>query len=300
MSTCVLGLGHTGIVVSACLASAHREIIGYQPGPETVPLLERAIAPFHEDGLEQLLTEGLASGRLRYTSEPLDALANAETVLVCIDTPIKPNGQGDSQEITDAILWNLAAMRADVTLVVMSQVPVGTTRYLQDVTRSVHPGITWAVCPENMRTGHAVADFLHAPRVVIGTDEGAIPSQLATFFDPFTHTNLWTNFESAEMVKHGTNAWLALSITYANELGALCAATGANYEMVEAALRRDPRIGQNAYIAAGAPFGGGHLGRDVNYLLDMAEHHCLTVPVIDSIFRSNLAHGVRRGESARG
>lgn len=295
MSVCVYGLGPTGIVVSACMAEYLPDVIGYDPNAALVASLRDSTPPFHEYGLTEMITQGLVSGKLRYSHDPVEALPNAETVIVALDTPIGHDGMGNPSFIYHAVVEHLQYMRPDALVVMMSQVPVGTTRALANSTKYAYPGLRWAVSPENMRTGRAVETFCYASRVVIGLGEDTDGNAVERLFPETVGSFLRMSLESAEMAKHALNVWLALSVSYANELGSISQQTGANWADVEDALRLDPRVGEHAYVSAGRPFGGGHLGRDLNYLLDIAENLCIEVDVLRAIFPSNLAHAVRIG-----
>ncbi len=286
MNVVVLGLWHLGCVTAACGAE-HFSVTGLDFDDTIIESLRNAKAPLFEPGLDDLLRTGLDSGRLRFTSDPADdSLRAADVLWVCDDTPVDENDVADVPYVLDRLARCLPALRPGAVVLISSQIPAGTCRALE----AQHPGVAFACSPENLRLGKALDIFRHPERIVVGTRTPATRAALTPLFAPFCDDILWMRPESAEMTKHGINAWLALSVTFANEIARLCEAVGADAREVERGLRSEPRIGQKAYIRPGASFAGGTLARDVVALTRLAREHGDPAALFPAILAGNDAH----------
>ena len=286
MNLVVLGLWHLGCVTAACCAE-HFFVTGLDFDDTLIAALRDAKAPLLEPGLDDLLRAGLDSGRLRFSTDPADpALHNADVLWVCYDTPVDENDVADVPYVLDRLARCLPALRPGATVLISSQIPAGTCRALE----KEFPGVNFACSPENLRLGKALEIFRYPERIVVGTRTEATRAALAPLFAPFCDDILWMRSESAEMTKHGINAWLALSVTFANEIARLCEAVGADAREVERGLRSEPRIGQKAYIRPGAAFAGGTLARDVVALTRLAKEHGDPAALFPAILAGNDAH----------
>ncbi len=286
MNLVVLGLWHLGCVTAACCAERF-SVTGLDFDDALIAALREAKAPLFEPGLDDLLRAGLDSGRLRFTTDPADAALHAADVLwVCDDTPVDENDVADVPYVLDRLARCLPALRPDAVVLISSQIPAGTCRALE----ARFPGVAFACSPENLRLGKALDIFRHPERIVVGTRTPETRAALAPLFAPFCDDLLWMRSESAEMTKHGINAWLALSVTFANEIARLCEAVGADAREVERGLRSEPRIGQKAYIRPGGAFAGGTLARDVVALTRLAREHGDPAALFPAILAGNDAH----------
>jgi UDPglucose 6-dehydrogenase len=183
-------------------------------------------------------------------------------------------------------------LEAAPIVLVSSQVPVGTTRRLEEMYRQAYPGgqARFAYSPENLRLGKAVDVFQHPDRIVVGVRSADDRQDLARLFHPWTDRIAWMGVESAEMAKHALNAFLATSVTFANEVASLCEHVGADAKDVERALKSDIRIGHKAYVAPGSAFAGGTLARDVVFLGDLGRRVGQPTPVLSGVRESNEHH----------
>ena len=286
MNVVVLGLWHLGCVTAACCAE-HFPVAGLDFDPATVAALKAGKAPLYEPGLDALIQEGLASGRLQFAegADPA-ALAAADVLWVCDDTPVDDNDVADVAFVTGRLARCLPGLRPGAVVLISSQIPAGTCAELE----RRHPDVSFAYSPENLRLGKALDVFRHPERIIVGTRTPEVRAALEPLFAPFCQEVLWMRTESAEMTKHGINAWLALSVTFANELARLCEAVGADAREVERGLRSEPRIGQKAYIRPGAAFAGGTLARDVVALTALAKSHGDPAALFPAILAGNNAH----------
>jgi UDPglucose 6-dehydrogenase len=290
VKVCVLGLGHLGCVTAACLTELGHEVVGVDFDSTLTGQLSEGIAPVAEPGLDELLRKGLA-GRLRFTAAMDFAAKTAEVLWVAYDTPVDQAGNADPEFVAAQVGRALEQAAADPLVVISSQLPVGSIRRLeQEALRTRAGRIRVACCPENLRLGSAVADFLHPGRIVAGVRTDRDRHTLAVLLGSITASIEWMSIESAEMTKHAINAFLAASVVFANEIASICEAVGADAKEVERGLKSEPRIGPRAYVSPGSAFSGVTLARDVKFLNQAA--HCLGIstPLLSAIVPSNHAH----------
>ena len=286
MNLVVLGLWHLGCVTAACCAE-HFSVTGLDFEDTLIASLRDGKAPLFEPGLDDLLRAGIDSGQLRFSTDPADpALREADVLWVCYDTPVDENDVADVPYVLERLSRCLPTLRPGATVLISSQIPAGTCRRLE----AKYPGVAFACSPENLRLGKALEIFRHPERIVVGTRTPETRAALAPLFAPFCDEILWGRSESAEMTKHGINAWLALSVTFANEIARLCEAVGADAREVERGLRSEPRIGQKAYIRPGGAFAGGTLARDVVALTHLAREYHDPAALFPAILAGNDAH----------
>ena len=285
MNITVLGLWHLGSVTAACCAK-HFPVVGLDFDAANVANLNLGKAPLFEPGLNHLLMAGLATGKLSFTTDPKIACANADLLWVCYDTPVNDRDESDVSYVLENLRRTLAHLPQTALVLISSQLPVGTCAQLEREFPQRH----FACSPENLRLGKAIESFEKAERVVVGTRDLAARPALEKLFAPFTSEILFMRTESAEMVKHALNSFLALSVTFINEVARLCEHVGADAKEVSAGLKSDPRIGPRAYLGPGGPFAGGTLARDVVTLTKLAESKHESVSVIPAIKESNDLH----------
>ncbi len=292
MKVCVLGLWHLGSVTAGCLAALGHRVVGLDWEPERVADLNGGVAPVSEPGLEELLAQGLGCGQLRFATPADQDLAAFDVLWVCCDTPLGEGGAAQPERVIARIEQTLPALRAGTLVVVSSQLPVGSTRRLQRQAERLRgaPDLSWACVPENLRLGSAVSDFLHPERIVAGLPSGSERQLLEQLLRPIAAPIEWMSVESAEMTKHALNAFLAVSVTFANELASICEAVGADATEVERGLKTDRRIGARAYLAPGAALAGGTLAREVAFLNGIAHERSIDTPLLAAVQPSNAAH----------
>lgn len=291
MKVAVVGLRHLGTVTAACMASLGHDVTAMDLDTLQVANLDAGKMPLHEPGLEQLLRQSLASGRLRFSSA-LDDLNGADIVWICFDTPVGDHDRPDSESVLGQVERLMLGTTSALNLLVSSQLPVGSVRRLERFAaeQCSERSIAIAYSPENLRLGNAVEDFLHPSRIVVGVRPGADKRPLNDLLTVLACAIEWMTVESAEMTKHAINAYFATSIAFANEIADLCEAVGADAKEVERGLKSEPRIGSRASVAPGAAFGGGTLARDVAFLADAAHREGLPVRLLDSVLPSNEHH----------
>ncbi|MBK8000918.1 MAG: UDP-glucose/GDP-mannose dehydrogenase family protein [Verrucomicrobia bacterium] len=281
----VLGLWHLGSVTAACCAR-HFDVTGLDFDQSVVNGLAIGKAPILEPGLNDLLATGLAKSSLRFTTDAKAACANADVLWLTYDTPVNDHDESDVAFVLDRLRRALSHLRGGALVLISSQLPVGTCAALE----REFPQFRFACSPENLRLGRALDAFEKAERVIVGIRTDAKRALLEQLFKPFTPQVLFMRTESAEMVKHALNSFLAVSITFINEIARLCEHTGADAKEVSAGLKSDIRIGPKAYLGPGGPFAGGTLARDVVSLTKIAQAKGETIDLIPAIKRSNDLH----------
>jgi UDPglucose 6-dehydrogenase len=289
MRVCVLGLWHLGTVTAAGLAQAGHQVIGVDFDAARVADLSAGVAPVFEPGLEDLLRRGLSSGRLRF-ARPDEGLPTAQIVWAAGDTPVDDEDEADADFVIAQIERVLPGMNADSVLLVSSQLPVGSIRRLEQAAAAQGAAVRVACCPENLRLGSAVNDFLHPERLIVGVRCEADRQLLSELLSPIAPSIEWMSVESAEMTKHAINAFLATSIAFANEIAGLCEAVGADAADVERGLKSERRIGPGAYLSPGGAFSGGTLARDVALLGRTSLAHEVATPLLSAVLPSNNLH----------
>jgi UDPglucose 6-dehydrogenase len=291
MRVAVLGMWHLGTVTAACLAAVGHSVVGFDESPETIDHLRKAILPVAEPGLKDLVVTELAAARLTFSSSPKD-LRDAEVIWVAYDTPVDDDDRADVDSVVDRLRALFPYFGSDATVIVSSQMPVGSTRRLEDLFKKARPDATvrFAYSPENLRLGKAIDVFLRPDRVVVGVRDSATRERVAEALAPVTNEIQWMSVESAEMTKHALNAFLATSITFINEIAGLCERVGADAGDVGKALKSDVRIGPRAYLQPGTAFAGGTLARDLSFLAEIGAKVQRPTHLLSSVITSNAAH----------
>jgi UDPglucose 6-dehydrogenase len=285
MKIVVQGLWHLGCVTAACCAK-YFTVSGLDFDAANVSKLNSGCAPLFEPGLNELVAAGIAAKKLSFTSDAKAACAAADVLWLCYDTPVNDNDDSDVEFVLANLRKALAHLPKDALVLISAQLPVGTCAKLE----KEFPQFHFACSPENLRLGKAIDSFEKAERVIVGIRDESKRAVLEKLFAPFTPQILFMRTESAEMVKHALNSFLALSITFINEIARLCEHTGADAKEVSAGLKSEPRIGPKAYLGPGGPFAGGTLARDVVTLTKLAEANGEKISVIPAIKQSNDLH----------
>lgn len=292
MKVCVQGLWHLGSVTAACLASLGHDVVGLDAEQKTIGGLNQGKAPLFEPGLDDLLLAGLSAGKLRFTTVISEAVAGAGVLWVAFDTPVDDDDRADVEFVLNQIKAVLPMLADGAVVLVSSQMPVGSIRMLEAHVRKTLPAkrLNFACSPENLRLGKALDVFLKPDRIVVGVRNIEAKQALETLLSPITDRIEWMSVESAEMTKHAINAFLATSVTFANEIAAICELVGADAKEVERGLKSEMRIGPKAYLSPGGPFAGGTLARDIEFLGVASKAKQLVTPLLSSVRPSNDEH----------
>ncbi|MGB6431909.1 MAG: nucleotide sugar dehydrogenase [Candidatus Acidiferrales bacterium] len=300
----LIGLWHLGTVAAAGLASLGHTVRATDPDTRTVASLERSEPPVFEPGLAEAVRREQAAGRLQFVASVAQAVEGADAVYVTFDTPVDENDHSDLTPIlnaVDAIVEEAPRMPRGVFIVVMSQVPAGTLAQLQMRLREA-PALAARLIyqPENLRLGRALETFLAPDFLVVGADEPDDAQEFLRLYRGISTHALPMSWESAELSKHAVNAFLASSISFANELADLAEVSGADVREVMQVLRRDRRIGPQAFLDPGPGFSGGTLARDVQTLRGLGARASLPTRLLDAALEVNRGRLARLAERVAG
>ena len=259
----VIGVGWVGLVTAACFAELGHRVIARDILPEKVEALSRGEVTIHEPGLEELLRRN--AERITFTTDMSELLEGARLLFVCVDTPPTYSGDADLSRVR-SVVAELSA-DSDHVLIMKSTVPAGTG---ESIRRDL-PGLSYVSCPEFLKEGSAVKDFMNPDRVVIGADPGdeAAADAVAGLYEPLGGEILRTDVASAEMIKLASNAFLATKISFINEIANVCEEVGADVGQVARGMGLDERIG-SSFLRAGIGYGGSCFPKDVSALKMLA------------------------------
>ena len=280
----VVGTGYVGLTTGACLAHLGHDVACLDVDAAKVDQLARGEIHIIEEGLDQLVREGLRSGRLRFTTAVADAVVTREFVCLCVPSPQASDGSADMSYIERAATAMAPFLDHGAIVINKSTVPVGSTRVVE---RSIGRADVKVVSnPEFLREGHAVSDFLHPDRVVVGADDEETALRMISLYVGLTAPVVVTDPASAELIKYAANAFLAVKLSFVNEVAALAEALGADMAHVVRGVGSDPRIGGN-HFEPGPGWGGSCLPNDSRALSRMAADAGYRFEVLDAGIRAN-------------
>lgn len=286
---CVLGLWHLGSVTAAALADLGFDVKAYDPSSEIVANLKKGTPPLFEPGLETLITAHLKNSRLHFESDLKSAVAGARIVLITYDTPVNENDQPQLEIIEETLLSILPFAESDSLILISSQIPVGSCERWQRLIDREKPNrnIDIVYSPENLRLGQALELYKNPDMLILGYATESARRKAELFYRWTTAKKFFVSWETAEMAKHALNAFFATSISFANELGALCEAAGADGLAIAKILKQDKRIGAKAQVTPGLGFAGGTLARDITALQNLGEKLGVPTTLLDQVLQIN-------------
>ncbi|MBX3050891.1 MAG: UDP-glucose/GDP-mannose dehydrogenase family protein [Caldilineaceae bacterium] len=268
----VAGTGYVGLVTGTCFANLGNKITCIDISEEKIAMLKRGETPIYEPGLSELIQRNVKAGRLHFTTSYDEALADADFVFICVGTPSGVDGEADLRYVRMAAESIAETMNHPLIVVNKSTVPVGTGDWVADIiSRKQASPIDFAVvsCPEFLKEGSAIADFMAADRVVLGSLNPEAAEKVAQLHLPLRAPILVTDLRTAEMIKYASNAFLATRISFINEIATICEKLGADVREVAAGMGYDKRIGPH-FLNAGLGYGGSCFPKDVKALEHMA------------------------------
>jgi len=290
----VFGLGYVGCVTAACLSELGHHVIGVDRDEHKVKCVLDGHAPFFEPGLEDLVRKNLAAGRLAASCFPTDALQQAEVALLCVGTPSDRSGNLSLEQllrVSTEITQQAVGRSRPLIVAVRSTVFPGTCEEIVAAGLGNHPGLSVVANPEFLREGSAVRDFLEPSLVVVGGSSAAAVQRVADLYAPLGLPPCLVSLRAAEMIKYACNAFHAAKITFANEVGTLCAHLGIPPQEIMDTLCRDVKLNISpAYLRPGFAFGGSCLPKDLRAILYRAGRLDLKLPLLDSVLASNHQH----------
>ena len=291
---CVIGVGYVGLVTAACFADLGNRVLALDVDDKRVENLKKGIMPIYEPGLEELVKRNTKAGRLSFTTSYADALQGAEFAFIAVGTPSGVDGNADLKYVASAARSIAENMTAPLIIINKSTVPIGTGDWVADIVKKAQPQpIDFAVvsCPEFLREGSAIADFMSPHRNVIGSLERDAADKVAQLHLPLRAPIVITDLRTAEMIKYASNAFLAAKISFINELADLCELVGADVKEVAAGMGYDARIGRH-FLDAGLGWGGSCFPKDVQALAYMAKERGLEPRILNEVM--NINYGRRK------
>lgn len=303
MQIAVVGTGYVGLVVGACLADVGNDVICIDHDPSKVELLKQGGIPIYEPGLDAIVQRNAQDGRLHFTTEPQQAIEDAEIIFIAVGTPPGEDGSADLQYVLAVAETIAKHMQEDKIVICKSTVPVGTCDRVRDLIRSKTKHQVHVVSnPEFLKEGSAVRDFQSPDRVIIGSDNPEAARKVANLYSPLMRRNnriLQMDIRSAEMTKYASNAMLATKISFMNEIANLCDAAGADVELVRQGMSMDERIGPH-FIFPGAGFGGSCFPKDVRALAYLGGQLGKQTDILSAVESVNTRQKTRLIDMAQG
>jgi len=286
---CVVGVGYVGLVTGACFADLGNRVIALDVNAERIENLKKGIMPIYEPGLEELVERNVKAGRLTFTTSYQEAVDGTEFAFIAVGTPSGVNGEADLQYVASAARSIAESMNGPLIIINKSTVPVGTGDWVADIVKSAQPEPIdfWVVsCPEFLREGSAIVDFMSPHRTVLGSLHPDAAEKVAQLHLPLRAPIVITDLRTAEMIKYASNAFLATKISFINEVANICEALGADVKEVAAGMGYDKRIGP-MFLDAGLGWGGSCFPKDVLALAFMAEEKGLDPKILNDVMEVN-------------
>jgi UDPglucose 6-dehydrogenase len=273
MDIAIIGSGYVGLVTGACLADVRHNVICVDNDQRKVERLQKGVIPIYEPGLEEVVHRNVAANRLRFTTSTADGVANSQIVFIAVPTPPQPDGSVDLTYI-EKVAREIAEVLKEYRVIVdKSTVPVKTgEKVAETIRRYSKSAVEFDVVsnPEFLREGCAVSDLMNPDRIVIGSNSDRALALMKKVYEPFIAPIMVTDVNSAELIKHAANSFLALKISYINAISAICEASGADVERVADGIGADKRIGRS-FLNAGIGYGGSCFPKDVAAFLAISE-----------------------------
>lgn len=276
----VIGAGYVGLTAAACMAESGHDVTCLEASPHRLGMLLEGVMPIYEPGLGEMVARNVAAGRLRFTDSVEEAVRGVRHAFLCVGTPPRPDGTPDLTQISRAARDLAAAASSDLVLVVKSTVPPGTCEALEILaSEAAAPDVIVRVAsnPEFLRESRAVEDFFNPDRIVVGADDPELGHEIADLY-PAGHPVLVSDRRSSELIKYAANTFLAVKISFANEVAGLCELLGAGADDVLAGVGLDNRIG-TAFLRPGPGFGGSCLPKDLSGFMATASSLGFATPV---------------------
>lgn len=273
MKIAVLGTGYVGLSTGVCLSEIGHSVICIDTDEQKIKSLRQGVSPIYEPGLENLLAQNAAAGRLLFTTSHREALNGAEIIIIAVGTPQMEDGGADLSYIVQAAKDIAANLVQSSVVVIKSTVPVGTNDFIKKIMEELcNEKVTFNMVsnPEFLRQGSAVMDTMKADRIIIGSENDEAAKKVQEMYRPLNVPFILTSIRSAEMIKYASNAFLATKISFINEVANLCGAVGADVKDVVKGMGKDKRIGE-AFLQPGIGYGGSCFPKDVKALLHTAK-----------------------------
>ncbi|MEM9342246.1 MAG: UDP-glucose/GDP-mannose dehydrogenase family protein [Pseudomonadota bacterium] len=292
MKIAMIGTGYVGLVSGACFSDFGHEVICVDKNADKIAALENGVIPIYEPGLDMLVAKNVEAGRLRFTTDLAPAVADVDAVFIAVGTPTRRgDGHADLEYVHAAAREIANAISGYTVVVVKSTVPVGTNAAVARIIREENPDAPFDVAsnPEFLREGAAIEDFMKPDRVVVGVETEAAKEVMAEIYRPLFLREfpiVFTDLESAEVIKYAANAFLATKITFINEIALLCERAGADIKEVSRGIGLDGRIG-NKFLHAGPGYGGSCFPKDTAALARIGQDYAVPMRIVETVMQVN-------------
>jgi len=291
MNVCMVGTGYVGLVTGACLADFGMNVVCVDKDEAKIAALQKGRTPIYEPGLEQLVSKNERAGRLRFTTDLREGIQSSLAIFIAVGTPPKADGSPDLtfvRQVAQAIASHQNGYKVVIT---KSTVPTGTGRMIEEILRKANGGHEFSVVsnPEFLREGSAISDFLRPDRIVIGASDPRAIEVMKEIYSPLSLIEtpfVITDVASAELIKYASNGFLAVKISFINEIARLCEKMGADVHAVSRGMGLDRRIGPK-FLHPGPGFGGSCFPKDTAAAADLARQHGDTFEIIEATIRAN-------------
>ena len=290
MKICVLGMWHLGSVTAVCLSSLNHEVIALDYDKNIIENLKKDNFPVKEPKLLELAKKAIFKKKLKFISDAKEIPRGIDYLWITYDTPVNFQDKSKTSFVINNIIKTLNNFNKSIPIIISSQLPAGSVYQLE---KKYNNKFNFILIPENLRLGNAVNTFFQQKRILVGLRNTKLKNKIKKLLSPLSKDIKFMRTESAEMTKHAINSFLALSISFANEVASLSELIGADFKEIEYGLKSEERIGYKAYLSAGTAFAGGTLARDVEYLKLLASRfkkQNLKIDLIKSIKKSNNNH----------
>ena len=292
MKIAMIGTGYVGLVSGVCFSDFGHEVVCVDKNPDKIEMLNRGEVPIYEPGLDTLMERNVSAGRLSFTEDLAAAVDDADAVFIAVGTPTRRgDGHADLTYVYAAAEEVANYLKNYAVVVTISTVPVGTNREFERILRETRPDLAFDVAsnPEFLREGAAIDDFMRPDRVVVGVGSERAKEVMGEIYRPLFLRDfpiVYTDLESAEMIKYAANAFLATKITFINEIAALCERVGADVKAVSKGMGLDGRIG-NKFLHAGPGYGGSCFPKDTSALARIGQDHSVPQEITETVIRVN-------------
>ena len=273
VNICIVGSGHVGLVTGACLAELGNSVICMDDDTGKIEGLRKGVMPYFEPELDDIVRKNVDAGKLSFIANIEEAVRDSDIVFICVGTPQKPDGEADLKQVENVVQCVARAMHDYIVVVEKSTVPVKTGGWIKrtiELNNINNAEFDVVSNPEFLREGKAVYDFLHPDRIVVGSESERAAHIMLDLYEPLKAPVIVTNIETAELIKHASNAFLAMKISYTNALASICENVGADIARVAEGMGYDKRIGRD-FLNAGVGYGGYCLPKDTAAFIRIAE-----------------------------
>ena len=290
----MIGTGYVGLVYGVCFSDFGHQVVCVDKSVEKLAKLQAGEVPIYEPGLDVVMARNIAAGRLSFTSDIFAAVDGADAVFIAVGTPTRRgDGHADLSYVMAAAEEVARALTGYSVVVTKSTVPVGTNRKVADVIRQTRPDAEFDVAsnPEFLREGAAIDDFMKPDRVIVGVESARAQQVMGDVYRPLFLRDfpiVYTDLESAEMIKYAANAFLATKISFINEIAGLCERVGADIKSVAKGMGLDGRIGSK-FLHAGPGYGGSCFPKDTSALARIGQEHGMPMRITETVIMVNDA-----------